>query len=508
MSHLAMEDPQTIVFAGLAIFLAIYFVRWRMNPLNAIPTLGGSSLPGLSYLAALNFMRNAKDIINEGYGRFYNRAFKVALPDQWLVVLSGPKMIDELRRRPDEELSFIDGIEDTVGLKYTIGPEPLTDAYHIDIIKEKLTRTLPTVLPNVIDELELAVQEYIPTKDDGKWVTITVMPVIQHIVARASNRAFVGLPLCRDEGFLDLCVKFTRAVIKDRYTLGVLPPLLKPLVGSLISETRRSIDRAVQYLKPILDEKKALLEQNGDDWDDKPNDMLQWLFDEAIRRKNPDRGVAERVLLVNFAAIHTSSATFTHVIFDLAARPEYLQPLRDEIQSIVNDEGWTKAAMGKMWKLDSFLKESQRYNGITMTTMTRKAMVDVTLNDGTFLPKGTLVATAQHPTHYDDSNYPDPDVFDAFRFARMREHEGEGTKHQFVNTSIEYVAFGHGKHACPGRFFAANELKAMLAYIVLNYDMKIAGDGVRPPNFYLGPSILPPMDGQVMFRKREAATFA
>ena len=27
---------------------------------------------------------------------------------------------------------------------------------------------------------------------------------------------------------------------------------------------------------------------------------------------------------------------------------------------MINEEGWTKAAIGKMWKLDSFLKESQR----------------------------------------------------------------------------------------------------------------------------------------------------
>ena len=38
-------------------------------------------------------------------------------------------------------------------------------------------------------------------------------------------------------------------------------------------------------------------------------------------------------------------------------------------------------------------------------------------------------------------------MFDGFRFARMREAEGEGTKHQYVNTSTEYVSFGHGKHA-------------------------------------------------------------
>lgn len=35
--------------------------------------------------------------------------------------------------------------------------------------------------------------------------------------------------------------------------------------------------------------------------------MLQWLLDEAASRKSADLGVTQRVLLVNFAAIHTSS---------------------------------------------------------------------------------------------------------------------------------------------------------------------------------------------------------
>ena len=45
--------------------------------------------------------------------------FKIALLDQWLVVVSGPKMVDELRRRPDEELSFMEGIEDVGNLSVT-----------------------------------------------------------------------------------------------------------------------------------------------------------------------------------------------------------------------------------------------------------------------------------------------------------------------------------------------------------------------------------------------------
>ena len=74
-------------------------------------------------------------------------------------------------------------------------------------------------------------------------------------------------------------------------------------------------------------------------------------------------------------------------------------------------------------------------------------MKDVTLNDGTTIPAGTLIVANAYSTHFDDENYVSAAEFDPFRFARMREAEGENTKHQFVNTSVEYVSFGHGKHA-------------------------------------------------------------
>ena len=63
----------------------------------------------------------------------------------------------------------------------------------------------------------------------------------------------------------------------------------------------------------------------------------------------------------------TDHQSVTQALYDLAANPEYIQPLREEVESITATEGWTKAAMGKMWKLDSFLKESQRYNGIGLS---------------------------------------------------------------------------------------------------------------------------------------------
>ncbi len=121
-----------------------------------------------------------------------------------------------------------------------------------------------------------------------------------------------------------------------------------------------------------------------------------------------------------------------------------------------------------MRKLDSFFKETMRLaDGSLRTSISvpydmlhanlsitqpvnifRKAVKDVTLSDGTRIPKGTLVAAASVTAHTDDTRYPEPDVFDPFRFARMREGGVEdAVKHQLVNTSVDFLPFGHGKHA-------------------------------------------------------------
>ena len=47
--------------------------------------------------------------------------------------------------------------------------------------------------------------------------------------------------------------------------------------------------------------------------------------------------------------------------------PECIQPLRDEVESIVKEQGWTKTSLFTMRKLDSFLREAQRLNGFILS---------------------------------------------------------------------------------------------------------------------------------------------
>jgi Cytochrome P450 len=56
--------------------------------------------------------------------------------------------------------------------------------------------------------------------------------------------------------------------------------------------------------------------------------------------------------------------TFVYLLYRLMANPEYIEPLRQEVESVVAEEGWTKNGVDKMSKIDSFIRESQRVDGL------------------------------------------------------------------------------------------------------------------------------------------------
>ena len=51
---------------------------------------------------------------------------------------------------------------------------------------------------------------------------------------------------------------------------------------------------------------------------------------------------------------------------------------------------------------------------------------------------------------------------------------GRENKHLFVTVSPESLTWGYGNHACPGRFFADNELKGILIELLRKWDLRVA----------------------------------
>ncbi|KAJ3514733.1 hypothetical protein NLJ89_g2200 [Agrocybe chaxingu] len=456
--------------------------------------------------------------------KFPNGMFKVAGLFDWLVVVHDPKVIDEIRMLPDTVLSSYDAIDEVCGTLFPMLlnwrptlfslPEPSSgvhpgkhiskNPYHVPIVRAQLTRALPRLVPGVYEEVVVAFKDFIPPTND--WSSIKVLDTMMKIVARASNRIFVGTPLCRDPDYVNLNVQFTVDVIKAGSILRMFPHTLRPIVNKFISKVPKRIEDGLKHLVPLFMERRKEREEKGADYPEKPLDLLSWLMDEASDKEATDWYLTSRILTVNFAAIHTSSMTFTHALYYLAAYPKYMQPLREEVEEVVKRHGWSKDALDEMHHLDSFIKESQRLCPLAILLMSRILVKDHVFSDGTMVPKGTTIAVATDTTHLSDERYEDPHTFDGFRYVKLKGcHNGPaGTerKYDMVSATIDSLGFGLGRHACPGRFFAVSELKMMLAHAVVTYDMKMADEGVRPEDVWVSAACVPNPTAQVLFRKR------
>ncbi|KAL8910997.1 MAG: hypothetical protein Q9171_003766 [Xanthocarpia ochracea] len=247
----------------------------------------------------------------------------------------------------------------------------------------------------------------------------------------------------------------------------------------------------------------------------KPNDMLQWLEDASEGADATPERMVDRQLGMSFAAIHTTTNHLTNVIYDLAARwDEYGPELRAEVEGVLAETNgaWKKTSLTKLSKMDSFMKESQRLNPPSALSFNRKLQKSYTIpssNPPQTLPTNSYIAVASGPISASESIYDSAATFDGFRFHRMRlAPGGSAQSHQFVTTGLESMTFGHGRFACPGRFFASNESKIILALLLLKYETRLVNDGgksaeaVRPKNLVFADACYPDPEVKVMFKRR------
>jgi cytochrome P450 len=103
---------------------------------------------------------------------------------------------------------------------------------------------------------------------------------------------------------------------------------------------------------------------------------------------------------------------------------------------------------------------------------------NIRLQDGTEIVKGTSLMISNDSMR-DPAFYENPDTFDPYRFVKLRQVSGREHSAHLVAASPEHMGFGYGNHACPGRFFAANEVKIALCHMLLKYEFKLA-DGTAP----------------------------
>lgn len=104
----------------------------------------------------------------------------------------------------------------------------------------------------------------------------------------------------------------------------------------------------------------------------------------------------------------------------------------------------------------------------------------------------------------DPDVYENPEIFDGFRFVKLNHDCGvENPRLQYASSNLDNMAFGYGRHACPGRFFASCEIKMIMAYLLMHFDFKFPDEQkIRPPSLTFETQYLPDHTATVLLKRR------
>ncbi len=165
---------------------------------------------------------------------------------------------------------------------------------------------------------------------------------------------------------MDTSINFAMHVFMAVVKLQFIPAWLRPIGQFFVTDLRRiraDIARAKAMLQPIMEERLRDMDIPGYE---KPDDLIQWLLDTLPAAERHDfRAQTELQLVLSAASIHTTNNLLADCMFDLAAYPDVQRELREEAMAVLNsDEAWArKDSMVRLKKMDSFIKEVQRFSG-------------------------------------------------------------------------------------------------------------------------------------------------
>ena len=92
--------------------------------------------------------------------------------------------------------------------------------------------------------------------------------------------------------------------------------------------------------------------------------------------------------------------------------------------------------------------------------MRRLALRPFTFSNGVTVPAGTRLSIPTNATHGDERTYSNPDEFDGFRFANLRDRDRDKTtgRYHMVNSSNDNLVFGLGRHTWQAFLLAVHVL--------------------------------------------------
>ncbi|KAG6353557.1 hypothetical protein INS49_005519 [Diaporthe citri] len=386
------------------------------------------------------------------------------------------------------------------------GFEPFSFAgTHRELMHTVITKRLNRILPRLAMGQSVEVADFLKQKwtDSSEWHSIPLYQMLMGLVGRASVWAFLGPELARNERWIELNGQYTMVAIGAVHALRPWPRALLPLVQHFVPKAKAA--RAVlaeckQIMEPIL-RKRAETNRVDNKRSEESSNALDW-FEEvaASLGETYDPTVAQLTFAV--AGMHSTVDHLCQILIDLRDKPQVVASLRLELVEALTEDGWTQAALMQLKLMESVMKESQRMKPINRVINKRIVTDDLKLSNNVVLPRGAYVAVSGERM-WNPSVYDDPECYDAYRFIKKAESNPEAARFtSYTAVTPDCVGFGYGRHACPGRTYVTQEMKVILAHILLKYDMQFP-EGYQPKGINAGFDSLTDIMATCMVKRRK-----
>uniref|UniRef100_A0A8C6FQT3 Uncharacterized protein n=1 Tax=Moschus moschiferus TaxID=68415 RepID=A0A8C6FQT3_MOSMO len=222
---------------------------------------------------------------------------------------------------------------------------------------------------------------------------------------------------------------------------------------------------AHQHTDAVIKERKAHLKKEGELEKVRSRRHLDFLDILLFARMENGSSLSNEDLRAEvdtfmFGGHDTTASSISWILYALASHPEHQQRCREEIQSLLGDgASITWGDLDQMPYTTMCIKEAMRlYPPVPI--ISRNLCKPITFPDGRSLPAGIQVSLSFYGLHHNPKVWPNPEVFDPFRFALGSNQH-----------SHAFLPFSGGSRNCIGKQFAMNEMKVAVALTLLRFEL-------------------------------------
>ncbi len=280
---------------------------------------------------------------------------------------------------------------------------------------------------------------------------VDIYPLMMKITFAMVGKSLFGA--CLKEEDIDL-ISLAISTVQEFMVRQTIQPYLNPwfAISGELSRHEKMRTRAFGVLLDYIQRRRQ--EAPG-------NDLLQILMD---ARYSDGHGMSDDLVLSEsmqllVAGHETSSNALSWLFYLLSSRPDCVERIRQEFDSVLGERPLTFSDVPKFEFTTRVILEALRlYPPFWMVD--RMALADDRAGDFD-IPRGSTVVVFIYGVHHAPQYWENPESFDPERFTKVREK---------LQTPFTHLPFGAGPRGCIGGNYAILQILMILSVLLRKYD--------------------------------------